>query len=396
MALLSCSRSHKAVAAVFILSIGFSTFAMWRTSRALDRDTGVSTNKPKHRPGCKRDPEEFYLPEDLKYCHQPRKVDWFNDFLAKNLASNPLEPGCWEKNNSCAPFPCFKLCETGRYAELRKIWSAEKPGKRKVMAFQYGKVASSAIVEGMKTQLGISVAHAHLPLHAKQWLDGERPQIPPQVQGFAFSQEWSLKPGDECFIITATRSHFSRDPSEYFENVLLPEHPYGFHPRGIRRYNDTPPVGGDKRWTEATVTQLGRTNVEALQEDFQAQHEIVIQAYSKWYSDTFFHATGVDVLQSQFDRKAKHMLVRGETCQVLVLRFEDIGEWGGIIAQHFPGFKMPKGANRAELKWYAEAYKNFLSSLTYRPEELKAMCETETEMHFYSQDPENECADADY
>ncbi|CAE7393557.1 hypothetical protein AK812_SmicGene3441 [Symbiodinium microadriaticum] len=295
-------------------------------------------------------------------------VDWFNDFLAKNLVSNPLE-----------------------YQYLRKIWSAEKPGKKKVMAFQYGKVASSAIVEGMKAQLGIAVAHAHLPEHARQWMDGERPQIPLQVQGFAFSQEWSLKPGDECFIITATRSHFSRDPSEYFENILLPEHPYGYHPRGVRRYNDTPPVGTDKRWTEAKITELGKSNVAILQEDFQIQHEIVIQAYSKWYSEVFFGATGINILKQKFDRHKKHMLVRAETCQVLVLRFEDISEWSNIIGKYFPGFQMPKGANRAELKWYADAYRNFKSTLEYRPEELKAMCETETETHFYADDPSSEC-----
>ncbi|CAE7244037.1 unnamed protein product [Symbiodinium necroappetens] len=395
MAILSCSRSHKAVLAVFMSSISFSTFAMWQTTRAL-APAAHADAKPGPRPGCARDPAEFYLPDDLKTCKQPRKVDWFNDFLAKNLVSNPLEPGCWQANNSCAPFPCSKLCEMERYQYLRKIWSAEKPGKKKVMAFQYGKVASSAIVEGMKAQLGIAVAHAHLPEHARQWMDGERPQIPLQVQGFAFSQEWSLKPGDECFIITATRSHFSRDPSEYFENILLPEHPYGYHPRGVRRYNDTPPVGTDKRWTEAKITELGKSNVAILQEDFQIQHEIVIQAYSKWYSEVFFGATGINILKQNFDRHKKHMLVRAETCQVLVLRFEDISEWSNIIGKYFPGFQMPKGANRAELKWYADAYRNFKSTLEYRPEELKAMCETETETHFYADDPSSECADADF
>ena len=57
---------------------------------------------------------------------------------------------------------------------------------------------------------------------------------------------------------------------------------------------------------------------------------------------------------------------------------------------------MPQGSNRAELKWYAEAYRNFLKTLSYRPEELKAMCETETETHFYAEDPDSECADADF
>ena len=72
------------------------------------------------------------------------------------------------------------------------------------------------------------------------------------------------------------------------------------------------------------------------------------------------------------------------------------GEWTNIIGQYFPGFKMPQGSNRAELKWYAEAYRNFLKTLSYRPEELKAMCETETETHFYAEDPDSECADADF
>ena len=37
----------------------------------------------------------------------------------------------------------------GRYAELRKIWSPEKPGKQKVLAFQYGKAAAERNRDGL-------------------------------------------------------------------------------------------------------------------------------------------------------------------------------------------------------------------------------------------------------
>ena len=109
---LPISGSKISFAAVFLVSLCFSTLLMWKTTRSLDSyNTGGS--KKRRRAGCSRDAAEFYIPTDLKTCKQPRKVDWFNDFLAKNLKNNPLEPGCWEANNSCAPFPCFKLCETG-------------------------------------------------------------------------------------------------------------------------------------------------------------------------------------------------------------------------------------------------------------------------------------------
>ena len=74
-------------------------------------------------------------------------------------------------------------------------WKPSRPGKRKIMVFQYGKVASTAIVKGLKVFANLTAAHVHASLHAKQWLQGLHVDLPVMQQGFALSQEWSLNPG---------------------------------------------------------------------------------------------------------------------------------------------------------------------------------------------------------
>ncbi|CAE7342326.1 unnamed protein product, partial [Symbiodinium microadriaticum] len=52
--------------------------------------------------------------------------------------------------------------------------------------------------------------------HAFQWMHGRPVSVPLMQRGFALSREWSLNQGDVCIIITASRSHFMQDPSDYF------------------------------------------------------------------------------------------------------------------------------------------------------------------------------------
>lgn len=267
---------------------------------------------------------------------------------------------------------------------MRKYWEPLPAGSTKVMVFQYGKVASTAVVKGLKVYSGISAAHVHTSEQAKGWLSGQSAGIPLEQQGFALSEEWSLQASDRCFIITASRSHFSRDPSEYFENVLTPLHPYGFHPRGSPRQKDSEPAAGE-RWTQETVSALGKTNASVLVQDFQAQHAMVLHFYSRWFSDTFKAATGVDVLSVPFDLEKKFAIVQGSRCTTIVLRYEDSHLWEGILQQFFPDFRMTS-SNKGGSKWYSEAYANFKQLLNYTEQELKLICGTETERHFYQED----------
>ena len=126
--------------------------------------------------------------------------------------------------------------------------------------------------------------------------------------------------GDECIIITASRSHFTRDPSEYFENVMMENHPYGYHPRGRTRHFNKPPRPGEKKWTLEDVIYMGQHNVTALIEDFRAQHDIVLSFYRRWFSQVFKNATGLDILSQPFDRKKKFSWIHGAQCSALVLR----------------------------------------------------------------------------
>jgi len=337
---------------------------------------------------CKRSAQdELHLPSDLQQCHSPEVGNTY--IRVPNLVTNPLEPACWDAQNTCAPFRCTPDCFSDpTQVDRMRYWTPVKPGHRKVMVFQYGKVASSSIVKGLKLRAGIAAAHVHEAQHAVQWLMGKRPDIPVEQQGFALSEEWSLKAGDECIIITASRSHFSRDPAEYFENVLLPAHPYGYRPHGgAERALDSP---NGQEWTQSVIQEFGRTNVSALIEDFRAQHVAVVTYYSRWFSESFAKATGINVLQQPFDVQKKHTWVHGERCSALLLRYEDAKSWPEILAQTFPGFDMPT-ENRAEEKWYSAAYAAFKANLSYSEAELDAICSTETEKYFYSGDPESPC-----
>lgn len=199
----------------------------------------------------------------------------------------------------------------------------------------------------------------------------------------------SLQPGDKCFVITAARSHFSRDASEYFENFMEPLHPYGFHPRGKQRSHDSPPGPGEERWTPQTVIALGASNASVLVEDFLAQHRIVTDYYSTWFSNVFQKATGIDILSVPFDYEKKYSFIPGPQCSGIALRFEDATEWEGILRQFLPDFRM-RAANRGGRKWYSEAYDNFKKKLVYNEAEERLMCATETQRHFYNE-PGSRC-----
>ncbi|CAE7554765.1 unnamed protein product [Symbiodinium natans] len=340
---------------------------------------------------CIREPASRHLPDDLRGCTHPAP-DFLKPGGQTRLVSNPLQPGCWEANSSCAPFTCSAAaaCDASMAHNL-KLWEPVQPGKLKALVFQYGKVASSALVTGFKLELRIAAAHAHQGEEARQWLRGQPTAIPVEQQGFALSKEWSLMPGDTCFIITAARSHINRDPSEYFETVLSTKHPYGYHPRGRRREHDTPPAAGEERWTRETVQQLGESNVSALLEDFHAQHPIVLEYYAKWFSKVFKPATGADILTGHFDLEKRHQRISTSRCTVLALRYEDSRHWEKILNEYFPGFRLPN-ANRGTQKWYEIPYQNFLKKLSYTQDELDKICQTETETHFYKSDPSSPCA----
>ncbi|CAE7223101.1 unnamed protein product [Symbiodinium pilosum] len=342
---------------------------------------------------CRRpESEPSHLPDDLRHCKFPNKTDQFGTApWTRKLVNNPYEPGCWDRTSYCAPFECFPQCRYNvEYQNMITYWAPFRPGKRKVMVFQYGKVASTAIVRGLKLYAGITAAHVHTADHAKQWLAGRHVDLPVEQQGFALSEEWSLRSGDACTIITATRSHFSRDVSEYFENILQVNHPYGYHPRGVQRHEDRAPRTGETRWTQASVVRLGQENISALVEDYRAQHSIVLAFYAKWFTRQFKAATGLDVLSQPFDLQQHHSWIQGSRCSALVLRSEDSKFWPDIIAKYFDGFKMPR-SNAAGNKWYSGVYSAFKTHLQYSVSEMREMCATETERHFYREEESSPC-----
>ena len=75
-----------------------------------------------------------------------------------------------------------------------KLWEPVQPGKLKALVFQYGKVASSALVTGFKLELRIAAAHAHQGEEARQWLRGQPTAFGAAVELRKFSHKfpWQL------------------------------------------------------------------------------------------------------------------------------------------------------------------------------------------------------------
>ena len=50
-------------------------------------------------------------------------------------------------------------------------------------------------MRGLKLCSGITASHVHAADHAKQWLAGRHADLPVEQQGFALSEQWSLRSG---------------------------------------------------------------------------------------------------------------------------------------------------------------------------------------------------------
>lgn len=116
------------------------------------------------------------MPSDLQERTSPEETSQFgDDSWTGNLQSHPMEPGCWKADSVCAQFRCFKKCSSHvNYDEMMRYWAPCKPGKRKVLVFQYGKVASRAIVKGLKLYAGISAGRCTQRRMPKKWLQGRQ------------------------------------------------------------------------------------------------------------------------------------------------------------------------------------------------------------------------------
>ena len=92
---------------------------------------------------------------------------------------------------------------SARLTSIRKYLEPVKAGSIKVIAFQYGKVASTAVVKGLKVHSGIAAAHAHTAEQAKAWFAGKETGIPFEQQGFALSEDGFAQISGLCqFIMT--------------------------------------------------------------------------------------------------------------------------------------------------------------------------------------------------
>ena len=253
----------------------------------------------------------------------PNSVAWWTNY---NLSSSPLDykkaaKDRWSTKHCVLP-----------PLEQSDDWipnDVHRPGQL-VIIFQYGKCGSSAMQVHLKSHLpkhGSRVVHAH----------GLSEELKAEIQ-----QRMTEKQ-EPVWIVTMVRNRFIRDLSALFEN-----HKYYNISRGT------------------TLKQIMTLNQRVWYgETPRDSHH--------WYTDFFNKSTGVDVMQHapDFDFSRRSLLIISGQYRILLLRYEDIADWGNVLYRYFP--ILPPGAfpvANPTTAWLETMYKQTLSMLPYTPEQI--------------------------
>jgi hypothetical protein len=176
-----------------------------------------------------------------------------------------------------------------------------------------------------------------------------------------------LPPSSTVWIITLVRNPFDRIFSAYFQS----------HWCEYVSRNSTL-VHGDLTATKSRAT-----------EDLHAMLSHGQNDYFRFWENT----TGIPMRKSEFDQTKKHIFLhkvqKSLTVNAILLRAEDIDDWGSILAPYMPGMRM-ETRNEADEKIYADFYHQIKQSFIFSDEEIKDIMNNAPELQFYS--PEEKAA----
>lgn len=117
-----------------------------------------------------------------------------------------------------------------------------------------------------------------------------------------------------------------------------------------------------------------------------------------WWRDNF-EPLGLNLSEQPFDFKQRFLhfqkTFKGKyastNLQVIILRLEDIADWGRMLTPFFPSVQV-LADNKAEGKFYSDQYNQFLSAFRYTESEISTLMKTEGMMRFYTQQEQNKFA----
>jgi hypothetical protein len=270
--------------------------------------------------------------------------------------------------------------------KAKQLASANVPtfdfAKDLLLIYQYGKVASTSLQDGLGS-LMIPKTQGITYINGPQESYPRGAKIHRQDTATDFLSH--VHNGSDVWVITATRSRFSRDISTFFQCLAAPQDDSSTECFNCMHHS--PFVGLEEE--EIKHVTLGM-NVSALHDVFRKWWHGP-DYKDDWFSRDFYDAIGVNMLH-HVDEIVKthktHIWWQQKSkdnrfnLNVILLRFEDVARWSQILSQYFPGFKMP-AANQGSDRWYSNIYQEFLKSYQFSKHEIDAICQGDT-MKFYS------------
>lgn len=251
-----------------------------------------------------------------------------------------------------------------------------------LLIYQYGKVASTSL-----EWLGsLMIPKTFIP-----YIDGPQASYPRGAkihrQDTATDFLSHVRNGSDVWVITATRSRFSRDISAFFQCLAHPFYSISKSSECFNCLHNSPFVGLEEEEIKRMTLDM---NLSVLHDVFR-QWWHGPDYKDDWFSRDFYDATGVNMLH-HVDEIVKahktHIWLQQKSkdnrfnLNVILLRFEDIAHWSQILSQYFPGFKMPE-ENQGSDQWYGNIYQKFLKTYQFSQHEIDAICQGDT-MKFYS------------
>ena len=141
-----------------------------------------------------------------------------------------------------------------------------------------------------------------------------------------------------------------------------------------------PQLGTQVRDDPARVGQL----LDLFRNQSEFEHEFALKWFEREVQDVF----DIDVYADPFPHGTGYTRFRAETCDLLLLRLEDLDRIGADVLQDFLGLPHVRLApeNSAEREPYAASYRQFLAQWRPTAEYLDRMYESRLARHFYTAD----------
>ena len=141
-----------------------------------------------------------------------------------------------------------------------------------------------------------------------------------------------------------------------------------------------PLLGTQVRDDPARVGQL----LELFRNQSEFEHDFALNWFEREVQDVF----GIDVYADPFPHGTGYTRFSAETCDLLLLRLEDLDRTGADVLQDFLGLPHVRLAseNSAEREPYAASYRQFLAQWRPTAEYLDRMYESRLARHFYTAD----------